>query len=435
MPRRPGHGRAGETDCKPAARFPNACGCPVVALSRAVTASPEPTVRTVNDSDWPAISLVSSTSFGAFSHPDTLIAWRTMMPTDSAVVACDGADIVGVSLYLDFQLTVPGGTLLPVAGVSMVAVAPTHRRRGLMRMMLTELHQRIADAGYPMAALTASDGGIYGRFGYGPATIRHELSVERHAVRFHADAPDPGEVRLVRPADHRDEFAAIYDRWRRVTPGGLRCPPALWDELLADRDNTRGGGTAWFAMLHPDGYALYRVFGRDPMTVRVAEFAAVTVDAHVALWRALLGLDLIDKVVMDTHHADPLPYLLNDARLAATTARQDDLWLRLMDLPAALEARRYQAELHTVLDVSDGLGGGGGRFTLQIRDGRARCTPTDEPAQIEMNLDALGSLYLGAHRASELNQANRIRSSDVALVHRVDAAFASAVPARLGYRF
>ncbi|WP_231589422.1 enhanced intracellular survival protein Eis [Mycobacterium haemophilum] len=392
------------------------------------------TVRTVSDSDWPAISLVSSTSFGAFSHPDTLTAWRTMMPNDSAVVVCDGADVVGVSLYLDFQLTAPGGTLLPAAGVSMVAVAPTHRRRGLMRMMLTELHRRIAAARYPIAVLTASDGGIYGRFGYGPATIRNELSVERGAVRFHADAPDPGGVRLVRPADHRDEFAAIYDRWRRNTPGGLLCPQPLWDELLADRDNTRGGGTAWFAMLHPDGYALYRVFGRDPMTVRVGEFAAVTVDAHVALWRALLGLDLIDKVVMDTHHADPLPYLLSDARLAATTARQDDLWLRIMDIPTALVARRYQAELHTVLEVSDTFGGGG-RFALQIRDGRARCTPTDEPAQIEMALDVLGSLYLGAHRASELAQANRIHSHDIALVQHVDAAFASAVPARLGYRF
>ncbi|MFW3115697.1 hypothetical protein MHAE_18202 [Mycobacterium haemophilum DSM 44634] len=119
-----------DADTAHAIKFPNAFGAPVVALSTAVTASPGPTaltVRTVSDSDWPAISLVSSTSFGAFSHPDTLTAWRTMMPNDSAVVVCDGADVVGVSLYLDFQLTAPGGTLLPAAGVSMVAVAPTHR--------------------------------------------------------------------------------------------------------------------------------------------------------------------------------------------------------------------------------------------------------------------------------------------------------------------
>ncbi len=417
------------------------CGAPTfVALSDFVTAW---TVRTAADDDRPSISVLAATGFGWSVDPESFTFWQALLATvprkrevpPGAVVACDGDHVVGHALYLDLQLTVPGGAVLPAAGLSLVVVAPTHRRRGIMRAMYDELHRRIADSGYPVAALTASQGGIYGRFGYGPATIDHELTIDRRFARFHADAPDPGGVRLVKPGEHRDEFAAIYDRWRQRTPGGLVRPLSLWDELLADRQNTRRGGTEWFALLHPEGYLLYRVQGDDPKTVRVGEFRAVTADAHIALWRALLGLDLMATVVIGTYPDDPLPYLLTDTRLARTTGRKDGLWLRLMDIPAALQARSYAVELSTVLQVSDGFRGDGGRYALQIRDGRARCTPSDAPADVEMDLDVLGSLYLGAHRASVLAEANRLRCKDSELAQRLEAAFASDAPAQMGFFF
>jgi predicted acetyltransferase len=188
-------------------------------------------------------------------------------------------------------------------------------------------------------------------------------------------------------------------------------------------------------LLHPDGYAMYRVFGDDPMFVRIGEFTAVTTDAYVALCRALLGLDLMEKVVFGTHPADPLPYLLADPRLARLTHQEDDLWLRIMDIPTALEARSYQAELSTVIEVSDGFRSDGGRFALQINDGKARCTPTDAVAEVQMDLDVLGSLYLGAHRTSAFAAANRLRTNHSGLIQRVDAAFVSDVPAQLGFGF
>ncbi len=191
--------------------------------------------------------------------------------------------------------------VLPAAGLSYVAVAPTHRRRGILRSMYTELHERIAEAKYPIAALTASEGGIYGRFGYGPATTVHLMTIDRRFAEFRACVPDPGGVRLVKPADHRDTFAEIYDRWRQRTPGGLVCPTALWDDVLADRENTRDGGSELFAFLHPDGYALYRVHGDESRSLRVREVTAVTTDAYIALWRALLGMDLMEKVSVWTH--------------------------------------------------------------------------------------------------------------------------------------
>jgi predicted acetyltransferase len=353
-----------------------------------------------------------------------------MVPDGGALVVRDGDDVVGQCFYLNLSLTVPGGAVLPTAGISFVAVAPTHRRRGILRMMYTELHRRIADAGLPIAALTASEGGIYGRFGYGPATGKQLITVDRRFAEFHASVSDPGGVRLVKPAEHRDVFAEIYDRWRLQTPGGLQRPSALWDDLLADRENTRDGCSELFAFVHPDGYVLYRVHGNDPMTIRIWELVAATTDAQVALWRALLGMDLMEKVNIWTHPDDVLPQLLTNPRLVRVTNSTDDLWLRIMDIPAALEARGYQEDLDVVLQVADG-----GRFALQIRDGRARCTPTDAPADVALDLDVLGSLYLGGYRAEGFATANRLRSNDSALIRRLSGAFAGEVPAVLGYGF
>lgn len=392
-------------------------------------------LRTATDADWQAMSLLGATSFGGFVHPDSMTAWRSAMPADSTLVACDGRDIVGMAHYLDLQLTVPGGAVLPAAGVTWVAVSPTHRRRGVLRAMYTELHERIADKRYPIAALTASEGGIYSRFGYGPATIERELTIDRRVAEFHADVPDPGGVRSVRPAEERDEICMLYDRWRRETPGGLFRSQTLWDDVFADHEKNRSGGSEWFAFLHPDGYALYRTHGDGQSVARVDDVTAGTPEAHVALWRALLGLDLREKVIYKTYPDDPLPYLLTDARAAATSAVEDDLWLRIMDIPAALEARRYQGELSAVLEVVDGFRSDGGRFALQIRDGQAQCTPTDAPADIRMNLDVLGSLYLGAHHPSVFVNSHRLHSNKTGLIQRLGAAFASDVPAELGYRF
>jgi predicted acetyltransferase len=407
-----------------------------VALSGFVSApTTDLTLASSSEADWTAMALLGGTAFGGIGHPDSAAAWRVMVPDDGALVVRDGADVVGQSIYLNLSLTVPGGAVLPTAGVSFVAVAPTHRRRGILRMMYAELHQRIADARFPIAALTSSEGGIYGRFGYGPATIEQLVSVDRRFAEFHASVPDPGGVRLVKPSDHRDVFAEIYDRWRLRTPGGLARPTALWDDLLADREDSRDGGTALFAFLHPDGYVLYRVHGDDPMTIRIRELTAATADAQVALWRAVLGMDLMEKVNIWTYPDDVLPQLLTNPRLVRVTNSADDLWLRIMDIPAALEARTYQDDLDIVLDVTDGFRTDGGRFALQIRDGRARCTPTDTPADVELDLDVLGSLYLGGCRAEGFATANRLRSNDSALVRRLSAAFASEVPAQLGYGF
>lgn len=399
-----------------------------------ISALADVTLRLAGEDDWPAMRRLAATCFGSFRDPDTLAAWRSMTTQDSVIVACDGADVVGMVMALDLELTVPGGQLLRTAGVTWVAVAPTHRRRGLLRAMFTELHAWIATAGYPIAGLLASEATIYGRFGYGPATDEITVRVERRGS-MHSAVPRLGGVRVVDPAEHRDQLADIYERWRRRTPGGLHTPAALWDEVLADRESARIGGSALFTLLHDDGFVMYRTHRAESNSVEVTKFTAVTRDAHTALWQALLGLDLMSTITVVTHPGDPVRHLLADPRRVNVVNVEDALWLRIIDIPTVLEARSYSHDVTAVLEVSDGELSGGGRYVLSITDGRARCVPTADAPEVRLDLSVLGSIYLGTHRPSAFAAAHRLHCADPARLHDLDLAFGWEVPAELGFGF
>ncbi|GAY14376.1 enhanced intracellular survival protein Eis [Mycobacterium sp. shizuoka-1] len=400
-----------------------------------ISVSPDVTLRFADDDDWPAMRRLAATCFGSFRDPDTVAVWRSMTPQGGVVLACDGPDVVGMALALDLELTVPGGRPLRTAGITWVAVAPTHRRRGLLRAMFGELHTWIAGAGYPIAGLLASEATIYGRFGYGPATEEITVSVERRGTEMHPEIPRLGGVRVVDPVEHRDQLADIYERWRRRTPGGLHTPAALWDEVLADRESARHGGSALFTLLHDDGFVMYRTHLGDTKSVEVTKFTAVTQDAYVALWQTLLGLDLMGTITVDTHPGDSLQYLLADPRRARIVGTEDALWLRIIDIPTVLEARAYSHDVTAVLEVSDGQLGGGGRYRLSVADGSARCVPSDATPDVHLYLSVLGSIYLGTHRPSAFAAANRLRCADPAHLRDLDLAFGWEVPAELGFGF
>ncbi|QNG20779.1 enhanced intracellular survival protein Eis [Rhodococcus triatomae] len=395
-------------------------------------------VRTATDSDWPAVELIDSVGFGYHPVEADLTLARTLTRTEDVVLATAEDVPVGVAMDLGFDLTVPGGAQLPTRGVTWVSVVPTHRRRGALRALLTELHTKIAATGAPLAALTASEAGIYGRFGYGPATVLDTVRFDRRFARFRDSTPDPGGVFIADAKSAAERLPGIYDRWRRLVPGAQSRPQAHWDHTFADPEAHREGASALFFLVHPDGYATFRRAGgsggKEAATV-VDELVAVTPDAHIALWRALCGLDLTVTIEAHLHADDPLRLQLTDYRLVRTTGRADDLWLRIMDVPAALEARTYAADLETVIEIRDPFLDAGGTYALTVRDGRAQCRRTDATARVSTDIDVLGSLYLGGHRARTFAAANRLSAADPAEVAALDIAFGAERPAVLGWGF
>ncbi|NLU84296.1 GNAT family N-acetyltransferase [Rhodococcus sp. HNM0569] len=391
-------------------------------------------VRTATADDWQTAELLDAVAFGEHTSREGEAFIRTVTdPGDIVLATVDDAP-VGVALHMPMQITVPGGGQVDARGVSWVSVAPTHRRRGVLRTMFTALHERIAATGAPLAALVASEATIYGRFGYGPATVKSSITLDRRFATFRDEVPDPGGVEIADPDTARTRLPGIYDRWQRVTPGAQARPPAFWDLMFGDPDTRRRDGTPLFFLLHPDGYVAYRYLGKHRRTARIDDFVAVTEDAYAALWRAVCGLDLTHTIEAAQHRDASLRMLLTDYRLVRTTASVDDLWLRIMDVPAALEARTYLGDLDTVLEVDDDFRAAGGRFRLRVENGTAQVTRTDAAPAVRLDLEVLASLYLGTHRPRQFAAAHRLHT-DPATLAALDVAFDADRPAVMGWTF
>ncbi|NNH71689.1 GNAT family N-acetyltransferase [Nocardia uniformis] len=395
------------------------------------------TVRPATSADWPGIVQLLETCFGTRYDQPELDNIPDLFPAERAFVAVDGDQIVGHTVDRTMTVTVPGERTVGACGVSGVAVAPTHRRRGLLRALYTEQHARTESDGLPLTIFTVSEGTIYGRFGYGPTIAANEIEIDKHAaIEFRSTTPDPGGVTIAPVAEATSRIKAVYDRWRRLVPGAQARPDANWNIWFGEPERYRDGASTLFALLHADGYALYRRQWREHESVALlVELRAVTSEAHTALWRVLLSLDLVKKVEADIADDDPLPYLLADPRTVKVTGRYDSLWARIMDVPAALTARTYQRDLDIVLAVDDPFRNAGGTFALRIRDGIAECEPTTRPADLELGIDVLGSLYFGTYRARNFAAANRIQVKDRTALRDFDQAFTSDREACLGWFF
>jgi predicted acetyltransferase len=199
-----------------------------------------------------------------------------------------------------------------------------------------------------------------------------------------------------------------------------------WDNRLLDREHQRRGATGLFHLVHADGYASYRI-DHSTRTCRLSELATATDEAYVALWRTLLALDLVETVSWwDAQLDEPLQHLLADPRQVRTTALGDGMWARVLDVPAALSARRYTTELDVVLDVHDPFLERGGRFRLRGGPDGAECTPVDSGAPtVSLGMATLGSLLLGGGRAEAHARAGLLETDHPGTLHRFGAAFRS----------
>jgi predicted acetyltransferase len=381
--------------------------------------SPYP-IRPIGEDELEGWARAITTAFGSAYRPAEVERDRHVIELDRTLAAYDGERIVGTADALSMRFTVPGGTV-PVAGVSAVSVSATHRRRGvlasLMRRQLDDVAARGEEA---VAALWASEAAIYGRFGYGPAAHGGQVELERTSARLRPDVPGADlTVRQVDEADAARVAGTIWDRIVGERPGRFARDERWWRNILADPEHRRHGFTPWTCVVAdgadgPSGFAFYRTrprweWGHAQGTVKVDEVVAASPGAYGALWRHLLGLDLMRTVAVDTLPIDdPLPHLLTDARQAAMQVT-DNLWMRLVDVGRALAHRRYAAPVDLVLDVGDEFcPGNSGRWRLSGDQTGATCERTSDSADLALGVEALGAAYLGDPVLTALAAAGRV---------------------------
>jgi predicted acetyltransferase len=394
-------------------------------------------LRRATEKDLPAMAEADGRGFGVHYSEAELEDLRSWLDMDSFLLAVDPIDdaIVGVTGAFDFRVTMPGGRTLPMAGVTWVSVALTHRRRGILRALLAEQHREFVDNGLALSALTASEGAIYGRFGYGTTTLHRAAEITRRRAEIRPDLPRTDGVRQLTTAQVREVAPDIHRRWAERAPGALTRDDGWWDYVLADREWNRRGATALFHLAHADGYASYRRVHAD-RACDVVELFATTPEAHRELWRALLAMDLVETVRTSSLALDdPLPLLLTDPRQVRTTGLNDGMWVRVLDVPAALSARPYRVELDVVLEVDDPFLDRGGRFRLRGGPEGATCEPTSAGADLRIAVRGLGPLLFGGQGAAPLAAAGLIEGADPAVLDRVDTAFGTDRLPRHGSEF
>ncbi len=336
---------------------------------------------------------------------------------DRSLAAFDGRTPVGIAAAYSLRMRLPGVTA-PVAGVSWVGVLPSHRRRGILSGLMRRQLTDIAGRGEAVAALWASEAGIYSRYGYGRASWHAAFTVRRgESALAPGVATDPGlRLRLAEPEQARPELAKIYDTVLDARPGFLVRTEPWWDRVLYDPEDQRKGASPLRCVLAEDGsgprgYALYAGVGGwedetflPDSTITIRELVTTDPAASAALWRDLLGRDLAREVrALLRPVDDPVLFQLADPRRLRPMV-SDGLWIRIVDLPVALAERSYASPVDVVLEVRDPLfPGNEGRWRLRAADtGRATCERVSRDADVSLGITELGAAYLGGTRLGML---------------------------------
>ena len=373
-------------------------------------------IRTLAEDEVTAFQEHVENAFGGDPVPEETECWRPLIERDRALVAWDGDTLVGTTMAFTFDMTVPGRPL-PVAGVTMVGVVPTHRRQGVLRSLMNRQLGEIRERGVePVASLWASEAVIYGRFGYGVAGRRLNVTVEGFEPTLLGEPP-AGTVRRVRDAGELPR--ALYDAVRATRPGMISRSPERWTTHLADVPQHRHGASSQRIVVYerdgaPYGYAIYRQKGEwgpggPKGEVRVKELIALDPDAHVGLWRYLTSIDLMRSVTYDNLPSDdPLFDRLADPR-AVRVNPSDGLYVRVLDVEAAFAARSYDRPGRVVVEVVDDAGGWAeGRWLLDVSPDGASCTRTTQSPDVSLGAVELGALYLGDTTLRALHAAGRV---------------------------
>lgn len=396
-------------------------------------------IRSVTPDEVTEVARVFGTVFGEQWPPEAVEDVRRVLEFDRSLCGFDAGTMVATGGAVSFQLALPGGTQIGAGGLTLISVLPTHRRRGILRSVIARHFEDVLDRGEPVSILLASESLLYGRFGYGLATYAAQLAIDRRHAALRPSAVTSGRVRMLGAEDAARVVPELFERVRREWPGQVSRSPSWWELWQRDSGWMRDGWDPRVVVVHeppggaPDGYASYRQKGRwtDGVAdgvVRVDELFAATPEATAGLWRYCLDLDLTATIELRDRPLDePLRWLLVDPRRLRTTLMADFLWLRLLDLPTALSARRYAVPGRVVLDVSDALvPANQGRFVLEGGPDGARCGPAGR-AEPDVRLDVaeLGAAFLGGVRFASLARAGRVAEARPGGLARADAMFAA----------
>jgi predicted acetyltransferase len=406
-------------------------------------------LRTLEPLDQDAWYSTLLTAFAAESEePEERALWNELTEVPRSLAAWDDKQIVGTLSAFSFRLSVPGGAVVPAAGLTMVGVLPTHRRRGLLTSMLRrhldEVHERGAE---PLAVLTASEPAIYGRFGYEAAAWKLMARINTDRVRLllpdGGAAADGIRLRLVDSESALARTEAVYARQVPLRPGMLERQPG-WEALETLYPAGERGGRPPLGCVLAErdgvvvGYARYDVVEVPGARwqARVRSLEADGPDACAALWRYLFAIDLTSSVALRNRPVDDAwQHLVSDIRSCEVSVR-DSLYLRPVDVAAALARRRYARELDMVLAVSDPFcPWNEGRWRLSCDEHGARCERTTDAPDLRLSVRELSAAYLGGTALGPLHRAGRITELTPGAVAAASCAFGTDIAPWLPHGF
>ncbi|MER5182058.1 GNAT family N-acetyltransferase [Streptomyces sp. NPDC002896] len=405
-------------------------------------------LRVLQPAEWDTWYGKLVLAFGGVPEADEERAlWERLTEFERSLGAWDGDDCVGTAGAFSFRITVPGGALVPAAGVTMVSVAATHRRRGVLTAMMRRQLDDVRSWGEPLAVLTASEPAIYGRFGYGVATQLLSAEIDTARVRLAVPPGTDGvRLRFAAPVDAADACEAVYARRVPGRPGMLARRPG-WEQLpLLDPESERQGSSPLQCVLAERagevvGYARFhnkpewKAAGPEG-TIVLRDLEALDPAAYAALWRFLFEIDLTSTLEVRSRPVDDAwQHLVSDIRRCQVRLR-DSLHVRLVDVGAALEARTYQAPVDVVFEVEDAFcPWNEGRWRLTGDGKGASCKRTDDDADLALSVRDLGAVYLGGVSLSALAASGRVRELRAGAVAEAAVAFSSAVAPWLPHGF
>ena len=368
--------------------------------------------------------------FGGALTPQDQARFTPFIEPSRSFVARDAGAVVGGCGSFPLEMTVPGG-VIRVAGLTVVGVLPTHRRRGILRQMMRAQMDDVRRRGELVASLWASEDTIYGQFGYGLASLSGDIELPKSAVAFAHPFQSRGVFRMLTESEALVLLPEVYEPVRPRQPGMIARSPEWWrNRRLADHENRRQGGGELNRVLlsldgRPSGYALYRIHasfdgGVSTGHLQVLEAIGTTIEATREIWRLLLDVDWVARVKANLLPMDhPLFFLLARPREMKFRVH-DGLWIRLVDLPGALAARRLGEGAPVVVEVTDAFcDWNAGRWRI---DGSG-AKRTDAEPELACDITALGSVYLGGFSFRRLARAGRVTELREGAAARADALF------------